>query len=251
MAEHKVLSFTDLVPGKAAALKIRTDKGGLSLINVHGPQAGCTAWAGRAAFWAGIQAYAAARSLSGRHLVIIAGDTNVYIDATTNLATEHFRSGWQACGFQRATAGGAQDMSPTLHPSRHRVDTFLVNEPLLPCLLRERAWGRGMAHHQVVGSDHLPLCLVLSGVSVLPQPCLLCGGRAETPVHMQAGCSHSQLLRPHYRQAVQEVARQLLPGDKALWVASWRSARRRMDGDFLLRAAVHRGRGTAPHNYRL
>ena len=35
---------------------------------------------------------------------------------------------------------------------------------------------------------------------------------------------HSRLLWPHYRQAVHEAARQPPPGDKALWVASWRSA---------------------------
>ena len=64
--------------------------------------------------------------------MVIAGDTNVYMDATSNPATEHFCAGWEACGFRRATAGGEEDMTPTLHPSRHRVDTFLVNEPLLP-----------------------------------------------------------------------------------------------------------------------
>ena len=47
VAEHEVLSFTEIVPGKAAALEIRTDGGGLTLINVHGPQAGCSPWAGR------------------------------------------------------------------------------------------------------------------------------------------------------------------------------------------------------------
>ena len=64
----------------------------------------------------------------------------------------------------------------------------------------------------------------LSGVAVLPPPCLLCGGPEETPVHMHVGCAHPRLLWPHYRQAVQEAARHLPPGDKALWVASWRSA---------------------------
>ena len=137
VAEHEVLSFTEIVPGKAAALEIRTDGGGLALINVHGPQAGCSPWAGRAAFWANIQMYATARSLDGRHPVVIAGDTNIYMDATSNPATEHFFAGWEACGFRRATAGGEEAMTPTLHPSRHRVDTFLVNEPLLPWSLRE------------------------------------------------------------------------------------------------------------------
>ena len=64
----------------------------------------------------------------------------------------------------------------------------------------------------------------LSGVAIVPQPCLLCGGPEETPVHMHVGCAHSQLLWPHYRQAVHEAARHLPSGDKALWVASWRSA---------------------------
>ena len=43
VAEHKVLSFTEIVPEKAAALQIRTDRAGLTLINVHGQQASCSA----------------------------------------------------------------------------------------------------------------------------------------------------------------------------------------------------------------
>ena len=96
------------------------------------------------------------------------------MDATTNPATEHFRAGWEACGFRRAGAGGEEDMTPTLHPSRHRVDTFLVNEPLLPWSLRESVWARGMAHPEVIGSDHLPVCLALSGL-------LSAAGRAAVP----------------------------------------------------------------------
>ena len=64
----------------------------------------------------------------------------------------------------------------------------------------------------------------LSGVAALPQPCLLCGGPEETPVHMHVGCAHSRLLWPHYCQAVHEAAHHPPAGDKALWVASWRSA---------------------------
>ena len=183
VAEHEVLSFTEIVPGKVAALEIRTDGGGLTLINVHGPQAGCSPLAGRAAFWADIQMYAMAHSLGGRHPVVIAGDTNIYMEATTNLATENFREGWEACGFRRATAGGVEDMTPTLHPSRHRPDTFLVNEPLLPWSLWESVWTRGMAHPQVVGSDHLPVRLALPGFlnaaghGAMPNPYGHTGGR--------------------------------------------------------------------------
>ena len=42
-------------------------------------------------------------------------------------------------------------------------------------------------------------------------------------MHIHVGCAHSQLFWPHYRQAVQEAACHLLPGDKGLWVASWRT----------------------------
>ena len=87
--------------------------------------------------------------------MVIAGDTNVYMDATSNPAKEPFCAGWESCGFRRPTAGGEEDMTPTLHPSRHRVDTFLFNEPLLPWSLLESDWARDMAHPQVIGSDHL------------------------------------------------------------------------------------------------
>ena len=164
LAEHQVLSFTELVPGKAAALERLADKGGLTLITAHGPQAGCCPWAGQGAFWADMQMYATARSLGGRHFVVIAGHTNIYMDAATNLATEHFRSGGEACGFRRATAGGVVGITPTLHTARHGVDTFLVNEPLLPWSLRESFWGCSMAHPQGVVFDHLPVCLALPGL---------------------------------------------------------------------------------------
>ena len=55
-------------------------------------------------------------------------------------------------------------MTPTLDPSRHRVDTFLVNEPLLPWSLEEGVWARGMAHPQVIRLDHLPVRLALPGL---------------------------------------------------------------------------------------
>ena len=201
VAEHEVLSFTDIVPGKAAAMEIRADGGGLTLINVNGPQAGCSPWAGRAAFSADIQMYAMAHSLGGRHPVVLAGDTNIYMDATTNPATEHFRAGWEACGFWRATAGGEEDMTPMLHPSQHRVDTFLVNEPLLPWSLRESVWARGMAHPQVIGLDHLPVRLALPGL-------LSAAGRAAVPT----AYSHTEgRLLPYDAEAA--------PVQHCLWAA--------------------------------
>ena len=57
-----------------------------------------------------------------------------------------------------------EDMNPTLHPSRHRVDISLVNESLLPWSLRKIVWACGMAHPQATGSDHLPVRLALPGL---------------------------------------------------------------------------------------
>ena len=96
------------------------------------------------------------------------------MDATTNPATEHFRAGWEARGFRRATTGGEEDMTSTLNPSRHRVDTFLVNEPILRWSLRESIWARGKAQPQVIGSDHLPVRPALPGL-------LSAAGRAAVP----------------------------------------------------------------------
>ena len=59
--------------------------------------------------------------------------------------------------------GGVEDMTPTLHPSRHRLDNLMVNEPLLPWSLRDSVGARGMADPQVVGSDHLWVRLALPG----------------------------------------------------------------------------------------
>ena len=84
--------------------------------------------------------WAAARGLGGRQPVVVAGNTNMYMNATTMLATEHFRSRSEACGFRRAPAGGAEVMTTTLPRSRHKVATALVNEPRLPWFLRESVW---------------------------------------------------------------------------------------------------------------
>ena len=186
VAEHEVLSFTEIVPGKAVALRIRTDGGGLTLINVHGPQAGCSPWAGRAAFWADIQMYATARSLGGRHPVVIAGDTNIYMDATLNPATEHFRAGWEARGLRKAAAGGKEDMTPTLHGPRGRSGCLLLAVCVVgrlgrgargvqgvprgpPCPPLENVRGRLLVLHRACSVhcvprqvfQHHPACIVL------------------------------------------------------------------------------------------
>ena len=126
------------------------------------------------------------------------------------------------------TLGAVAQRAQTYHALTHRGHTPLgaahattyVHAPDLTAtatnhrVLRARDGHRPMQCRLRVRKERL------SGVVVLPQPCLLCGGPEETLVHMHEGCAGSRLLWPHYRQAVQEAARHLPPGDKALWVAS-------------------------------
>ena len=158
VAEHQVLSFTEIVPWKATALEIRTDKGGLTLINIHGPRAGCFPWAGRAACWAGIQIYATVRGLGERHPVVIAGNTNIYMDAPTDPATEHFCAGWEACGFKRATASRMEDMT---RPNTGWTPSWSADPPaMVP--EGERLGSRHGAPQG--GWDNLPVRLALTGL---------------------------------------------------------------------------------------
>ena len=92
-------------------------------------------------------------------------------------------------------------MTPTLHLSQHRMDTFLVNEPLLPWSLQESVSALGMAHPQVVGSDHLPVRLALPGL-------LNAAGHATMPTRY----SHTEgRLLPYDAEAA--------PVQRCLWAA--------------------------------
>ena len=81
------------------------------------------------------------------------------------------------------------------------MDTFLVNEPLLPWSLRESVWARGMAHPQVICSDDLPVRLALPGL-------LSAAGHAAVPTPY----SHTEgRLLPYDAQAA--------PIQHCLWAA--------------------------------
>ena len=81
------------------------------------------------------------------------------------------------------------------------MDTFLVNEPLLPWSLQESVWARGMAHPQVIRSDHLPVRLALPGL-------LNVAGHAALP----ATYSHTEgCLLPYDAEAA--------PVQRCLWAA--------------------------------
>ena len=127
------------------------------------------------------------------------------------------------------TLGAVVQRAKTDHALTYRGDTFLgaahatayVHARVLTATATNQWALRARDGHKPVQRRLSVRKERLSGVAVLPQPCLLWGGPEETLAHMHVGCVHS---RPHYRQAVRKAARHLQPGDKALWVASWRSA---------------------------
>ena len=76
--------------------------------------------------------------------MVKAGDTNVYMDATTNPATEHFRAGCEACGFW-----GGHGRQRTSAPRSNRPGTGWTPSWSTSCFCRGPCicvWARGMAH---------------------------------------------------------------------------------------------------------
>ena len=126
------------------------------------------------------------------------------------------------------TLGAVAQRAQTDHALTHRGHTPL-GAAHATAYVHARVLGATATNHRAMRArdGHMPVQRRLrvrkerlSGVAVLSQLCILCGGPEETPVHMHVACAHSRLLWPHYCQVLQEAARHLPPGDKALWVAS-------------------------------
>ena len=74
--------------------------------------------------------------------------------------TKRFQALWEQCGFHRAGAAAEEDRRPTR--AGHRLDSFLLNSPLVLWAVCERshlAPGRSPAS---LGSDHGPVVLDIS-----------------------------------------------------------------------------------------
>ena len=154
-AAEEVRDIVDIVPGKAMALDVVTAGGTLTVINVHGPGSGGDSWASKASFWADVAMYAAAKSAGGTRAVLLGGDFNVWLESPWNPTTRRFQALWEQCGFRRADPEREEDRRPTR--AGHRLDSFLLNSPLVPWAARERphlAPGRSPAS---LGSDHGPV----------------------------------------------------------------------------------------------
>ena len=64
---------------------------------------------------------------------------------------------WEQCGFHRAGAAAEEDTRPTR--ARHRLDSFLLNSPLVPWAVRERPQLAPGWSPASLGSDHGPVVL--------------------------------------------------------------------------------------------
>ena len=156
-AAEEVRDIVDIVPGKAMALDVVTAGGTLTVINVHGPGSGGDSWASKASFWADVAMYAAAKSAGGTRAVLLGGDLNVWLESPWHPTTRRFQALSEQCGFHRAGPEREEDRRPTR--AGHRLDSFLLNSPLVPWAARERphlAPGRSPAS---LGSDHGPVVL--------------------------------------------------------------------------------------------
>ena len=139
------------------ALDVVTAGGTLTVINVHGPGSGGDSWASKASFWADVAMYAAATSVGGTRAVLLGGDFNVWLESPWHRTTRRFQALWEQCGFHMAGPAEEEDRMPTREG--HRLDSFLLNSPLVPWAARERphpAPGRSPAS---LGSDHGPVVL--------------------------------------------------------------------------------------------
>ena len=134
-AAEEVRDVVDNVPGKAMALDAVTAGGTLGVINVHGPGSGGDSWASKASFWADVAMYATAKSAGGTKALLLGGDFNAWLESPGHPTTRRFQALWEQCGFHRVGAAAEEDRGPTR--AGHRLDSFLLNSPLVPWAVRE------------------------------------------------------------------------------------------------------------------
>ena len=196
-AAEEVRDVVDSVPGKAMALDVVTAGGTLTVINVHGPGSGGNSWAFTASFWADVAMYAAAKSAGGTRAVLLGGDFNVWLESPGHPATRRFQALWEQCGSHKAGAAAEEDTRPTR--VGHRLDSFLLNSPLVPWAVRERphlAPGRSPAS---LGSDHGPV--------VLDMPLAVAGKKRVTRMAYSHAQGRLHAIRPDSQGFVRQRRR--------------------------------------------
>ena len=146
-----------IVMGRAMALDAVTAGGRLTVINVHGLGSDGDSWASKASFWADLAMYAAAKSARGTKPVLLGGDFNVWLDSPGHLTKSTFTALWDQCGFRRAGDAAEEDRRPTR--ARHRLDSLVLNSPLVPWAMCERPHLAPRRSRASLGSHHSPVVL--------------------------------------------------------------------------------------------
>ena len=135
-AAEEVRDVLDIVPGKATALDVVTAHGTLTVVNVHGPGNGADSWASKASLLVDVAMHAAAKSAGGTRPVLIRGNFNVWLDSPRLPTTRRFTALWDDCGLLRA--GGVPEEARWPTQTGHKLDSFLLNAPLVPWAMRQR-----------------------------------------------------------------------------------------------------------------
>ena len=156
-AAEEVRDVVDIVSGKAMALDVVTAGGTLTVINVHGPGSGGDSLASKESFWADVAMYAAAKSAGGTRAVLLGGYFNVWLESPWHPTTRRFQAPWEQFGFHRGGPAREEDRRPTR--AGHRLDSFLLNSPLVPWASRKRPHLAPGQSPVSLGSDHGPVVL--------------------------------------------------------------------------------------------
>ena len=151
-AADEARDVMDIVPGKVMALTVVAAGGTFTVINVHGPGSGGDSWASKASFRADVAMYDVAKSAGGTRPVLIGGDFNVWPESPGYPTTKRFVALWEQCGFLTAGHAPEEDRLPTREG--HRLDSFLLNAPLVPFAIRGRRYLAPGGSPATLGSDH-------------------------------------------------------------------------------------------------
>ena len=208
-----VRDIVHIVPGKAMALDVVTAGGTLTVINVHSPGSGGDSWAS-ASFWADLAMYAAAKSAGGTRAVLLGGDFNVWLESSWHPTTRRFQAFWEQCGFHRAGPEREEDRRPTR--AGHRLDSLLLNSPLVQWAARERphlAPGRSPAS---LGSDH--------GSVVLDLPLAVAGKERVTRMAYTHAQGRLHAIRPDSPGVLEAAAAVLQKGYGDQRLQGWLSS---------------------------
>ena len=89
--------------------------------------------------------------------MLLGGDFTVWLESPGHPTTKRFQTLWEQCGFHRAGAAAGEDRRPSR--AGHRLDSFLLDSPLVPWAVRERPHPAPGRSPVSLGFGHGPVVL--------------------------------------------------------------------------------------------